>query len=730
MFNSSTLSTIQARWTNSAYADYVQSVNQMVGSQPTYYNVNYVDSVLFRYILGQNSTDLTAWNSWLSTANSQNPPQGTNMIAFFFSGFSAGLNNYCQPMAIYYDYLFPSLTPTARGQWEGFLQGCVNYYYYACRNDVNACQANNSWSNRIEEANASVGVVLLALFNSLQSYRGYATPASYVNSTAQTYLASVDTELLANTNKIWMSDGTEIEGSEYTGYGTSPLVVYIHSRINTFTLLGLTPTDPGYYSSNYAQGANFIYTTFATSSRFSTFNDSTPIDYPTLPMIDLGEHFGNSTLLAMADNLFYLEESYTPNWGLYQLNVYGHPDWALNDNIYYGAPYTMMLRTENPNPSAGVTLPAMTLGSASAWGAMRSQTATENPDFYLGIKGTAVNEYYTGHHHNDTCSFTLESQGEAFLGDPGYSLSGYYNHSTLTVDGNSVGNGTSYVSSFDLTNSVNTGAWTVAPMVCTSAYAAGVTAMRRTWVMYRNGTKRFAFVLDDINPSGAGAVVEYLQSAAAAGVSGVSSAGFTMKATASSAVATFSGPTTTISTGAMGPSLCSAGFPLYCDVYNPSFAPTATTGSSSSKTITVSSAGTIANGWTVLGTNIPTGTTVSSISGTSVTLSAFPTGTVSGIVAFYSTASNFTTAQVSYTASTANPMFTFLAPAALNGSGAMTASVTSGSGTKTVTLSDGASIVFANGSGSWIVSGTPYAPGNSGTVIGVGSYCGQGCYVH
>jgi hypothetical protein len=32
----------------------------------------------------------------------------------------------------------------------------------------------------------------------------------------------------------------------------------------------------------------------------------------------------------------------------------------------------------------------------------------------------------------------------------------------------------------------------------------------------------------------------------------------------------------------------------------------------------------------------------------------------------------------------------------------------------------------------WIteIAGTPYAPGNSGTVIGVGSYCGQGCYVH
>ena len=177
-------------------------------------------------------------------------------------------------------------------------------------------------------------------------------------------------------------------------------------------------------------------------------------------------------------------------------------------------------------------------------------------------------------------------------------------------------------------------------MVCTNAYTAGVTAMRRTWAMYINGTKRFAFLLDDINPSGSGSIIEYLQTLPSP--TSVSSAGLTLTGRQSTVAVTFSGPTNTVASAAGNPSFCAAQSWIYC------------------------------------------------------TMPSIPTN--------YSTVTN------SYTASTSNPMFTFFSPG-----GTLTASVTSGTGTKTVTLSDGASIVFANGSGSWIVSGTPFAPGGSGS---------------
>ena len=262
---------------------------------------------------------------------------------------------------------------------------------------------------------------------------------------------------------------------------------------------------------------------------WTTFNDSQPLSYPLPILVDAGQRFDTQTTWE-ADETMYLEDQAAINNATYcgALNcVMGLNRWQQDDN-YLTYPYALMWRSSNPNTGSGFTsYPSPNLLTSTVWGSMNSQPSSQAADFSLSMKGSSNHEVGSGQHHeNDTCSFVLAKGGEQFLIDPGYEIPAAANHNTLTVDGNTVGGGPTNTSSFDTTNEVVTANWQVVPMVCTNAYTAGVTAMRRTWAMYINGTKRFAFLLDDINPSGSGSIIEYLQTLPSP--SSVSSAGLTL----------------------------------------------------------------------------------------------------------------------------------------------------------------------------------------------------------
>lgn len=650
-FNAAGLPAIQARWINPAYINYTDAVTRAItydtinGGNPSFRNMAFMDYG-YRYLLSGVASDLTAYSAGITTANqgdfyNQLPLDTVNL---YWDGFPAGLNNAALPVAQMYDLLFPSLTPTQRAQYEVFLQNAVNYFYYAKTNDPSGSGSDHSWPNRVVITQGGGGVCLLALYSSLQSLRGYAAPTTYVNTSAQILLSAIDTQLLTWAGYTWMPDGGYVEGILYAQYGTTAYDVYARARINTNTLVGNSPADPGFFATNYQYVANFVNTLWD-GAALTTFNDSQPLVQLIPQMIDIGQRTGNAQLTWMADWFMYLEDAAQQPNATYcaPLNcVMGGNRWmaTLSDVLPY-AQYAMMWRSSNPSTTISkVNLPSPSLLTSTQWGSIKSQTNTATPDLYIGLKGSSNHEVGTQQHHeNDTCTFTLSSQGEQFLLDPGYNLPAAINHNSLSVDGNTVGGGNTNVTT--LGTASNNGSWQVVPMVCGAAYSAGVTAMRRTWVMYTSGASRFAFVLDDITPSGAGAIVEYLQSLPA--VSSASNSGFTMKGQRSEVIVKFNGPTNTEANAAGSPAFTAGGSWIYYSM-----------------------------------PSIP---------------------------------ANYTTATNSYTADATKPEVTTFSPAALDGTGATTAVVAYTTGVVTVTLSDGSTITFGNGSGSWLVSASTVVGG-------------------
>ena len=200
----------------------------------------------FWYLLSGTGAYLTDYTSGM---NPQYAGQNAlDTINFFWGGFPAGLWNNASVVAEMYDFMFPSLTPTQRGQYEAFLKNAVSYFYYAKTNDPSGSGlgsgAGASRPNRVAISQGGGGICLLALYSSLQSYRGYSTPSTYVTGTAQSLLTAVDTQLITWATYTWMADGGYVEGILYATYGTTAYAAYSRARINTNNLVGNSPPTP------------------------------------------------------------------------------------------------------------------------------------------------------------------------------------------------------------------------------------------------------------------------------------------------------------------------------------------------------------------------------------------------------------------------------------------------------------------------------------------------------
>lgn len=643
-FTTGSLPAIQAKWTDSTFSSYVGAVNTMLSIDQSWAQLF---DYAYRSILSGSAADYATYKTLLATSfpadvNANGAAVGgeINRVNFFFFGAPFGLQ-FAIHVAEFYDAFFPSLSPAERTQYEQYLVRAASYFNYARLKDPSGAITGTTSNNRIAVAQAGGGYVNIALYNSLQTIRSFSDPISYTARTPSTALSTattgVDAQLVSYSSLTIQPDGGCVEGTEYCTYGLTPWLIYARARVAQ-----LGSDTPGFFSSNYQHIGSFVNAMWD-GAAWATFNDTQPLQHLVPLMVDAGQRYSTPNLLFMVDWMMYTQQfavgsAYLGGGNAYPCtNCVIGQQWAINDFFTYGTPYAQMWRTA-PGTAALGGWPSMSLLSSTVWGGLRSQPILQ-PDFYFGLKGKQVQEISGGgHDEQDTCTFSLSSRQERFLVDPGYTIPSAINHNSLSVDGNLVGTSGSgsshlYVTSFDST--VNNGAWMAVPQICTSAWPTGVTALRRTQVMYVNGKNRFAINLDDITPVGAGAIIEYLQSSPA--VSNVSSAGFTMTAQRSAMKVTFDGPTRTVAQAAGSPSFCPNSW-VYCSISNPV---------------------------------------------------------------------NYTTITVSYTNDVTAPMLTMLAPANLDGTGAMTAMVDrSTPGTIVITLSDGSTATFTNGSGVWKMTST------------------------
>jgi hypothetical protein len=149
------------------------------------------------------------------------------------------------------------------------------------------------------------------------------------------------------------------------------------------------------------------------------------------------------------------------------------------------------------------------------------------------------------HRENDAGSFVVQSHGQLMLIDPGYNQPGASAHSVFSVDGNSVQTGgAGYTTAFDPGSFLDVGGGKESLAIdIHGVFASGVRQARRTFTTYAD---KALIILDDIVPTGPGAVISSFQSgfpvAKSANPAGITN---TIVGPASSLSCTFNGPVAT-----------------------------------------------------------------------------------------------------------------------------------------------------------------------------------------
>ena len=653
-FNSGTLASLQAKWTDPNYAAYVNPLIQSVTSgtgqgsgpagEPDFWDLGY------GIALSGDTSTYPLFKSLLASAPLGGPglPSGElNRLQFTvpYANWSMFLYNYASQIAQFYDQFFPVMTPTERSAYLNYLQNALGYYYYVIHTNDNEVSGSAGWHNRVAIANAGAGVVALSVINSLQSVRGYSIAAPWVATTGRIESTGAAGRLKKWFANAWTADGGYAEGPLYAGYGTGAALIFTHALENTNTMLGVTPADGGMFSSGgnfFANFQNWVNSLWD-GTQWSTFDDSQPQAYLVSLMLDADNRFGLPNLTYLAD---YLKTQIVNGNGIYRNTVFGASS-AGGDS----AAYALMWRNSN-FPSSFTGFPALQVNPVLQQAALRSDSSLAT-QFYIGIKGSSNQEVGTNlHHQNDTASFVVQSRGELFLIDPGYYLPGALNHSILSIDGVTPGTSNASVGVMDSTANLSTPTFRSATIDATRAYA-GVSAFRRVFAMYANGTSQLGLILDDVQTSGTGSVVSYYQSGQ--NTNAKSSNGFILTGNFSKLNAMFDGPPRTVSAAAGAPS-----FHL----------------------------GTSANSWIydALSCQFPA--------------DPWCATTIPKYLQKY------TTVKAEYTASADNPLLTLIAPAGMDGSGSTATVDRSTAGIINVTMSDGAYIQFSRLSGVWRVSAT------------------------
>lgn len=663
-FDAAGLTALRVKFTNPAFANYAAPLNRNILTPPSpsgACKISGANSPCWNTSAANNIFDY-GWHAIFAQDSASQATYASLLVAEIARidwttqyGASFNLEN-AEMLATFYDALFPGLTPAQRTTYLSCLDKALGYYeYVTATGDTNSKPAGGNYSNRIAMTNGSGGIIGLALINSVSSLPGYTAVTPWISSTAATEVARVisylSTFLNNYGNNAWMSDGGYVEGSQYAQFGGSRYVAFARALVNTNAMLGNGLGSQGLFATNVAGFRNFIQTIWD-GTTFQSFNDTQPQFYGMPMLVDFGERFSQPDLLFLADTF----ANYIANA---DDGYHGH----LNQEVsrYDYAAYAFMWRSTVPG--AYSPMPAVSILANVNWAALRS-SGSLSPDFVMGVKGDGTNEAGTNQHAQpDQTGFTIQSRApngigpsEAFMIDPGYFGGGVthspaQNHSLNAIDGNvPIAGNTSGTHLAIIGNRWDDGAFRSVSVDATGAYAAGVTAMRRTVVNYANGSSRMGIVLDDIIPSGAGSIVSYLQTGQP--LSSASGTGFTLTGLNSKLVATYdtTGTTSVSSTNAAGVLGCSTG------------------------------AGT----WSWVNCQL---------------------GTV------YNTVQLLYTTPALIGGFNPSPMLMFFAPANLDGSGAITVSSADRSvtGTILVTLSDGSTITFTQTAGVWAVTASHVA---------------------
>ena len=737
-----TLTSIQAKSTDPNFAPYFQDLNSLLasGNQGLF-------GYGYDYILTGNTSSYTTYQSMLASesGNDNNlingvgeglPTGELNRIQYSFFGFQTGLGNNAMHMAVFYDAFFQSMTPTVRSQYQEYLKHALSAYSYLYATGDNNTKTGAFFSNRIAIANSGAGMSALSLVNSIQSLYGYAlynTPQNppYTSTTGLAEITKAVTQDKNWANYSWLPDGKYVEESQYANYGSFAYALLGRSLNNAVALGVPTITsDQSIFNTNYQYfGTGNWVSQVWDGVVWANYGDTVPIDVLRNTMIETGLRYNNSNLLYMADYITTQVNNKTGPYAITGLN--SNAETKESGTYVYGGPYSIIWRPSSTFPSHFTGFPTTVVSTSGQQAALRSDASINTP-FYIGIKGSGNHEVGSNqHHHVDQGSFVVQYKGEEFLIDPGYYRNFLTNHSLMKVDGLYPGNlNTSTASIVDNTVSgsgvaYSTPLWRAAAVDATAAYTTNNTNIVRAirnFAMYANGANRIAFALDDFSTSGAGAIVSQFQSGKAVTLNGTS--GFTMLGAQSNLIATFNGPTvtalnnfdTTSSANRAAYSLASysTGSP-YSGV---PWTYAMLSGSNTSRPLNGQANGTNTAGWAksmnvyTAGTTYITDDTAASGNLVWISLVDANQGNTPGVdptkwkslgpsSVFY----NQLTA--SYTASSANPMITVLAPANTDSSGALTASIDrSVAGTITITVSDGAIIQYVQTAGVWKLNST------------------------
>lgn len=521
-----TLASIQAQWNNPVFTQYVSVLEANLAGTTTTDTVcsplpcwalpagspgagSFLDYG-WAYILSGNSSYLSSYNSALASTFSGNGSSAVtlnpaspilNSIVFNMSGFAFGLS-WAQQIAQFYDALFPNLTPSQRASYLVYLDNALSAFNYQ-RATVDFNCGNAASVNRQAVCAAGGGEVALALYNSVSTVKGYTAAAPAIAITAGA-LVNDAIALLKTQNanpylRSWQSDGGNVEGPQYAGFGGTPYLAFGHAYYNAAQLLGLTNPSQMFTSANIEQLNNWVNSLWD-GTTWVSYDDTQPQFYDVALLAEVGSRQGLPALTYLADYLVSqsFSQMYSGALGFQTMR-------------YDYLPYAFLWR----GTGAGVVpaWPVVQVNSGVDQAALRS-TSNFATELYVGIKGKSQQESIGGGHtHPDQGSFVIQSAGEEFLIDPGYYVSGATNHSLLSVDGtvpsSSVSNA---ATTFDSTATLSNANFRCATVVPTASYGSAVSIFRRNFCLYNNGSNRMAFVLDDVQPTGPGRIVSYFQS--------------------------------------------------------------------------------------------------------------------------------------------------------------------------------------------------------------------------
>lgn len=567
-----TRASVQSQWTAPAMANYVAALkNNLVGTMTTDPicsptpcwslpagtpgSGSFLDYG-WAYVLSGDASYLSPYKTALAASFSGGGSSGTplipstpilNSIFFSLGGFDFGLS-WAQQIAVFYDALFPSMTPAERANHLAYLDTALGYFKYVSDTFGQSC-GNSNTSNRQSICASGGGAVALAEVNSLATVQGHTSAAPWIAISGQALVTKSKAILTSAGNNYmfsWTPDGGNVEGSQYSGFGGIAYLSFAHEVFNTYTLLGISPADQGLFSANIELLNSWVNSLWD-GSIWATYDDTEPQWYDAALMAEVGSRQAIPQLLYLADYLVQqgLSEMYTNHLGFQTLR-------------YDYLPYAYLWR----GTSAGTfsSWPTVQVNASVDQAALRS-TSNFNTELYVGVKGKSQQELIGGGHtHPDQGSFVCQSRGEEFCFDPGYNVAQVTNHSIVKVDGVTPAQGSGNTASFDGTVTLNNTHFRSVALDVTPAYASGVTKLRRTFTLYNNGTNRLMILLDDTQPTGVGAVVDYFQTAVSTAAN--AGVGFTMTGVGSKMTVKHDGPAR---------SIASASASLGCGGFTPSW---------------------------------------------------------------------------------------------------------------------------------------------------------------